>query len=115
MNKTCKVSSRLQKRYACLRQSLARIGYLSDGTVLDRTQLKRPRSGYQWTRKVGQKTITVALSSEQFAAMKQAVENGRYLRKTIREMEALSRKILFQTLPDIRRVKQLNAKDLGVI
>jgi hypothetical protein len=81
-------------------------------TVLDRATLKPPLAGYQWTRKVGQKTMTVALSEEQFEAMRQAVENGRRLRKTLRAMEALSRKILFATTPDTRRFKPLNSKDL---
>ena len=104
-----------EKRYEQLRQSLARVGYISNGSVLDRTQLKDPRAGYQWTRKIGQKTITVALSLEQFEAMKQAVQNGRRLRKTIREMETLSRRILFETLPDTRRFKPLSKRDLRLI
>ena len=104
-----------KKQYTRLCQSLAQLGYISEGSVLDRAKLKKPRSGYQWTRKVGQKTITVALSAEQFDAMKQAVENRRRLEKTIHQMEILSRKILFKTLPDTRRFKQLNKKDLGLI
>ena len=109
------VPSGLKAEYTRLRQSLARIGYISDGSVVDRTQLQNPRTGYQWTRKVGNKTVTVALSAEQFAAMKEAVENGRRFRKTIREMEALSRKILFAMLPDTHRTKYLNKKDLPLI
>jgi hypothetical protein len=104
-----------EKQYAQLRQSVARLGYISAGSVLDRAQLKNPRTGYQWTRKVGQKTITLALSARQFAAMKQAVANRRRLGKTIRRMEILSRKILFETLPDTRRLKPLRKKDLGLI
>jgi hypothetical protein len=113
MNQTGEVPQRLQHKYAQLQQSLAASGYISDGSVLDRSQLKRPRSGYQWTRKVGQKTITVALSQQQYLRMKQAIANGRRLRKTIRQMELLSRQILFQTTPDTRRFKKLSLKDLG--
>ena len=107
-----RVPAGLKEDYARLRRSLARIGYISEGSVVDRAKLQNPRAGYQWTRKVGNKTVTVALSPEQFAAMKQAIENGSRLRKTIREMEALSRKILFHTLPDTRRTKYLSKKDL---
>lgn len=103
------------KHYAALRKSLARTGYISDGSVLDRAQLKPPRAGYQWTRKVGQKTVTVALSAEQFRAMKQAVQNRRRLRKTLRAMEALSRQILFATTRDTRRFKPFKPKDLRLI
>ena len=103
------------QQYAALQRSLARIGYISDGSVLDRATLKTSRTGYQWTRKVGRKTVTVALSLEQFEGMKQAVQNGRRLRKTIRAMEVLSRQILFATTPDTQRLKPLKAKDLRII
>jgi hypothetical protein len=80
---------------------------------LDRSTLKPSRSGYQWTRKVAQKTITVSLSSEQFQSLRQAIENERKLWKTIREMEKISRQILFGSLPDTRRRKRLGKRVLG--
>ena len=115
MKNTRKFPPNLRKKYAWLRQSLARIGFISDGSVLDRAKLKPPRAGYQWTRKVGQKTVTLALSVEQFKGMKQAVQNGRRLRKTIGEMQALSRQILFATTTDTRRSKPFKSKDLRLI
>src|ERR1039457_3040577 len=86
--------------------------FISGGSVLDRAKLRPPRAGYQWTRKGGQKTVTVALSAEQFKGMKQAVQNGRRLRKTVRAMEALSRHILFATTPDTQRFKPIKIRDL---
>ncbi len=83
--------------------------------MLDRSTLHPPRSGYQWTRKVARKTITVALSPEQFASLRQAVANRRTLQKTIAKMEQLSRKILFDALPDTNRRKPLGNKVLGLI
>ena len=105
----------LEQQYRRLSQSLAQIGYISQGSVLDRSTLKPPRSGYQWTRKVARKTITVSLSAEQFQALKRAVENERILWKTIQQMEKVSRQILFGNLPDTRRRKRLGKKVLGVI
>ena len=105
----------LEGNYQRLRQSLAHIGYISQGSVLDRSTLKPPRSGYQWTRKVAGRTITVSLSPAQFQSLKQAVENERKLWKTIQQMEKLSRQILFETLPDTRRRKRLAKKVLGLI
>ena len=105
----------LSPRYRDLRRRLARLGYISQGSVLDRTTLTPPRSGYQWTRKVGQKTVTVALSPDQYRALKQAVANARTLRKIVAEMERISRQILFETLPDTRRRKRLSKKVLGLI
>jgi hypothetical protein len=104
----------LERQYERLRQSLARIGYISQGSVLDRSTLKRPRSGYQWTRKVARKTITVALSPEQFHALDQAVRNRQLLNQILQEMEKVSRQILFATLPDTHRRKRLPRKVLGV-
>jgi len=71
--------------------------------------------GYQWTRKVAQKTITVALSAEQFRSLKNAIANHRTLQKTLTQMEKLSRQILFETLPDTNRRKQLPKRVLGTI
>ena len=105
----------LQKQYRRLAGSLAGLGYISQGSVLDRSRLRSPRSGYQWTRKVAQKTITVALSRDQFLSLRKAVHNRRRLQKTIDEMEKLSRQILFETLPDTNRRKSLPKKVLGLI
>jgi hypothetical protein len=105
----------LKGEYQRLRQSLARVGYLSQGSVLDRSTLKHPRSGYQWTRKVARKTITVALSQQQFAALRQAIANRQRLRKTLQRMETVSRQILFASVPDTRRRKRLRRRVLGLI
>jgi hypothetical protein len=105
----------LDQQYDRLRKSLAQIGYLSQGTVLARSVATSGRSGYQWTRKVAQKTITVSLSRQQFVAMKEAVQNERKLWKTIQQMERVSRQILFASLPDTRRRKRLPKKVLGLI
>jgi len=62
---------------------------------------------------VARKTITVALSREQFLALRTAIQNRRALQKTLATMEKLSRQILFGTLPDTRRRKPLPKKVLG--
>ena len=104
-----------KREYDRLRKSLAQIGYISQGSVLERSVATSGRSGYQWTRKVAQKTITVSLSRQQFAALKQAIQNERKLWKTIQQMEKVSRQILFASLPDTRRRKRLARKVLGLI
>ena len=71
--KTTAPAAPLAARYRDLRRRLAAVGYISQGSVLDRSSLSPPRSGYQWTRKVGQKTITVALSRAQYEALRKAV------------------------------------------
>jgi len=105
----------LDKHYERLRQKLAQTGYISRGSVLARSVASSGRSGYQWTRKVAGKTVSVSLSPEQFEAMKQAVSNQRQLWRTVAQMEKVSRQILFQTAADTRRRKPLNQKVLGTI
>ena len=105
----------LQEKYDQLRQSLAQTGLISEGSVLHRSVAASGRSGYQWTRNVAGKTVAVALSQPQFAALQKAVANERKLWKTIKEMQILSRQIIFGTVPDTRRHKPLSKKVLGLI
>jgi hypothetical protein len=104
----------LKQEYKRLQQKLAGIGYISQGSVVDRSRLKKPRSGYQWTRKRSQKTVTLALSLEQFKALGEAIQNRKNLAKTIQQMEKLSRQILFAIEPDTRRRKSLPHKVLDI-
>jgi hypothetical protein len=114
MNNAPKTLAALKSEYRRLRRSLARTGYISQGSVQQRSAAASGRSGYQWTRKVAQKTVSVALSPAQFAAMKEAVANERKLWKTLQEMERVSRQIIFASAPDTRRRKRLSKKVLGL-
>jgi len=114
VNDTPETLATLKAQFKRLRQSLARIGYLSQGSVQQRTVAASGRSGYQWTRKVAQKTVSVALSQPQFEAMKEAVTNERKLWKTIQEMERISRRIIFASATDTQRRKRLSKKVLGL-
>ena len=112
-NKSVVSLNALEREYQRLRASLNETGYISQGSVVDRKKLRPARSGYQWTRKVAGKTLTVALSSEQYDSLGEAIENRRKLQKTISRMEQISRRILFKTLPDTRRRKPLSRNILG--
>jgi len=109
-NTSSQARAGLEKHFERLRQKLARTGYISRGSVLARSVSTSGRSGYQWTRKVAGKTISVSLSQEQFEAMRQAVSNQRELSKTIEQMERVSRQLLFQTTADTCRRKPLGKK-----
>ena len=104
----------LKTEYDRLRKSLARTGYISQGSVLQRSVERSGRSGYQWTRKVAQKTVTLALSQPQFNALSRAISNERKLWKTIEQMEQVSRQIIFASTADTRRRKRLSKKVLGL-
>jgi hypothetical protein len=105
--------AQLQGQFEQRRRTLALGGLISQGSVQDRTRRQGGGAGYQWTRKVAQKTITVALTAEQFQQMKQAVRNYRKLRLQLREMEKLSRKIIFLSAPHHHRRKCLSQAVLG--
>jgi hypothetical protein len=103
-----------QRAYERLRRQLGRLGYISQGSVQDRTTRKGGGAGYQWTRKVAQKTVTVSLTSDQFQQLKEAVGNYRQLRQQLQQMEKLSRQIIFKTNPHTGRHKRLTQKVLGI-
>jgi len=105
----------LQRDYQRLRQSLAHIGYISQGSVLDRSKLRPARFGYQWTRKLKGKTVTVALSRPEFEALGHAIANQRKLNQTLRQMEQISRRILFTNRSKAGQRKPLRQKVLGLI
>jgi hypothetical protein len=114
MNKNHQPLAQLQRQYEQLRRPLGQIGLISQGSVQDRTARQGGGAGYQWTRKVDRKTVTVALTSEQFAKKKEAVGNYRSLRQQLKQMEKLSRRMIFQSSPHARRRKRLSQKVLGI-
>jgi cyclopropane fatty-acyl-phospholipid synthase-like methyltransferase len=106
--------ARTQARYACLLGRLSALGWMSEGYVQDRG----PGAGgpcYQWTRKVRKKTVSVALSKEQFEWLSQAIANWRQAKAILKEMQQLSRQVLFTTVPNPPRRKRLRKKVLGLI
>jgi hypothetical protein len=104
----------METEYAQLRARLSRLGWISHGYVQDRG----PGAGgpcYQWTRKVEAKTVSVALSQEQYEALKRAIANWREAQRTLQRMQAISRAIIFTTPPSPPRRKRLGKKVLGTI
>src|SRR4029077_13026549 len=87
-----------ERDYAQLRGRLAHRGWISAGYVHER----RPGAVgpcYQWTRKVKGKTVSVALSKEQFEWLKAAIAQWRELQGTLKAMADLSRQALFPHVP----------------
>ena len=103
-----------ETQYARLRQRLETLGWISEGYV----QNRGPGAGgpcYQWTRKVRGKTVSVALSREQYEWLHTAIINWRQVQDTLKEMQRLSRQVLFATVPHPPRRKRLGKKVLGLI
>jgi hypothetical protein len=104
----------LPPAYRRLRARLDQIGWIALGTVLER---KLPGQGgprYQWSRRVKGKTVTVALSAEQFAWLKQAIANQRHVWELLDKMHRLSLQYLWKNLPNTPRRKRLSRRTLGL-
>jgi hypothetical protein len=111
--KLAETSEKRGQRYKALCALLGKTGWISEGYVQDRG----PGAGgphYQWTRKVTGKTVSVALSKEQFEWLNEAIANWRSLQNTMKEMQRLSRQELFETIPGPPRRKRLSKKVLGI-
>src|SRR2546423_7500528 len=98
--------------YERLRTRLAQVGWISQGYVQDRG----PGAGgpyYQWSRKVRGKTVSVALSREQYQWLRTAISNWRQVHRTLKQMQRLSWEVLFATVPHPPRRKRLSKKVLA--
>jgi hypothetical protein len=65
--------------------------------------------------KVRGKTVSVALSREQFEWLRSAIANWREVQRTLKEMQCLSREFLFTTVPHPPRRKRPGKEVLGLI
>ena len=92
----------------------ARIGWVALGTVLERNRPGQGGPRYQWSRRVEGKTITVALSAEQFAWLKAAIANQRKAWNILEKMQRHTLQHMWQNLPGTTRRKKLNNKTLGL-
>ena len=59
-----------------------------------------------WTRKVGGKTVTVALSPQQFRTFRRAINANRRLERTLKSMRELSQIALTKSLPGSKKVQR---------
>lgn len=102
-----------RKEYNALLQQLSCLDWISEGYA----QNRGPGAGgpcFQWTRKVKGKTVSVALSKEQFDALAQAIKNWKKAKSILKQMQRLSREEIFSTLRGTKRRKRLSKKVLGL-
>ena len=100
--------------YERLRARLGQIGWIALGTLLERGLPGQGGPRYQWSRRAGGKTVTVALSAEQFAWMKKAIANQREVWEILLRMQQLSAEYMLQNLPNPPRRKRLSKKRFGL-
>jgi hypothetical protein len=104
----------LPKEYQRLRQQLGRIGWMALGSLVERNQPGQGGPRYQWSRRVGSKTVTVALSVEQFQWLQHAIANQRKVWDILMKLQHLTAQHMLQNLPNPPRRKRLNKKQLGL-
>ena len=97
-----------------LRARLNQIGWIALGSVLERTLPGQGGPRYQWSRRVEGKTITVALSAEQFAWLSKAIANQRKVWSLLDQMNQLTLNYMWKNLPSTARRKKLSRKTLGL-
>ena len=100
--------------YERLRAQLGQTGWIALGTLIERGLPGQGGPRYQWSRRAGGKTVTVALSAEQFAWMKKAVANQRKVWETLLRMQQLTAEHMLQNLPNPPRRKRLSKKRFGL-
>lgn len=106
--------AQLETRYAALRQELAGLGYLSQGSVY-RRPTGQSGTRFTWSTKVKGKTVSFALSAEQADWLEKAIAEHRRVKKLLDEMRRLSRQIMRARFPDTDRRRPLNRKVLRLI
>jgi hypothetical protein len=102
----------LQSRYQQCTQGLLSIGPICQGSVIKRLDVRQSRAKtkihgpyYLWTRKLKGKTLSIAISEQQYTELKQAIANHRKLEQTLAKMRSLSEKMIFLRQPGVRKRK----------
>jgi hypothetical protein len=107
-------SAGLPAQYQRLRHKLSKIGWIALGSLVERSKPGQGGPRYQWSRRVGSKTVTVALSAEQFDWLKQAISNQREVWDILMQLQHLTAQHALQNLPNPHRRKPLSKKRLGL-
>jgi hypothetical protein len=106
--------AQLEARYDALRQQLANVGYLSQGSVYRRPE-GRPGNRFTWSTKAAGRTVSLALSEEQADWLERATKEHRRIKAILTQMHRLSRKIMLLRFPNASRRSPLNKKVLHLI
>jgi len=114
MPKQKKATPRLPANYRRLQQRLSQVGWMALGSLIERNKPGQGGPRYQWSRRVGSKTVTVALSAEQFTWLKKAIRNQRQVWDILLQMQRMSLEYMWENVPGPTRRKRLSKKTLGL-
>jgi len=109
-----KTTAGLPPEYQRLRRRLSHIGWIALGSLVERNKPGQGGPRYQWSRRVGPKTVTVALSAEQFNWLKEAIRNQRKVWDILLQLQQLTAHHLLENIPGPPRRKRLSKRRLGL-
>jgi len=112
--KALKKTHDLPPEYHRLRQKLSKINWMALGSLVERDKPGQGGPRYQWSRRVGPKTVTVALSAEQFGWLKQAIHNQREVWEILTQLQQLTAQHALENIPGPPRRKRLSKNRLGL-
>lgn len=94
----------LHAAYRTLNRAVCRQPWLVQGSV-NAVAPKSPAASvtYTWTRKVRAKTVTVALSPEQAAVFRRAIEANRQIETVLTRLRELSHAALLAEVPGVTK------------
>jgi hypothetical protein len=103
----------LKNRYERLSRKLIPKGWICIGSAIERTY-SRPAGGkwkrfgpyYSWTRKIDNKTVTLALTRPQFNALQQAIHRQRKLYQILMQLQDISARYILTTSPCVTTRKR---------
>ena len=88
-------------------------GYILQGSVVRRNLRRRVRGVsktygpyYLWTRKVNNKTVTLALTAEQAQIIRDAIRRNRQLERRLVDVRSLSEQIIQAITPCVAKRKR---------
>ena len=106
---------KLRADYQKLQQELAQLGHVVPGTIQKRSYgcgkpyCRCHREGilhgpyYQWTRKVGGKTVTINLDKETAMIVREWIQNNRKLRRLCGRLEKTSLEVV-KIIANLRKI-----------
>jgi hypothetical protein len=109
-----KSTPKLPLEYQRLRLKLSKISWIALGSLVERNKPGQGGPRYQWSRRLGPKTVTVALSAEQFDWLKQAISNQREVWDILMQLQQLTAKHALENIAGPPRRKRLSKKRLGL-
>jgi|SRR5579859_4284344 len=109
-----KSTPELPTQYQLLRRKLSNIGWIALGSLVVRDKPGQGGPRYQWSRRVGPKTVTVALSAEQFDWLRRAISNQREVWDILMQLQQLTAQHALKNIPGPPRRKRISKKRLGL-